>query len=95
MSQNGTGKKSKRNRPGQTTKPIDNFKDDPLNLKKDNKVKFQMGKDPIEEGVIKGFREHIKPGGRCKNIGDQIAEIVRDNGTSCFRFRQEIISKLP
>lgn len=78
---------------GDTTKHIDNFRNDPKGYKIGDTVLFRIEDGPPERGEIIDMIEHLKTGGRGKTVGDQFAEIKRDNGPNCYIFKHEILKR--
>lgn len=79
---------------GDTTKHIENFRNDPKGYKVGDIVRFKIEDGPPETGEIIAMIEHLKTGGRGKMVGDQLAEIKRNNSSNCYIFKDEIITRL-
>lgn len=77
-----------------TTKSIKYFRNDRKGYTVGDMVRFKNEDGTPDYGEIINMIEHLKTGGRGQMVGDQFAEIKRDNGTTCHRFKDEIISRL-
>jgi hypothetical protein len=78
---------------GDTTRHIDGFRNDPKSYKIGDTVRFKNEDGTSEIGEIIEMIEHLKTGGRGRMVGDQFAEIKRSNGTTCHKFKHEIIKR--
>lgn len=84
-----------RNKPGETTKTIPGFTNDPLGLKIGNRIKFRIEEKDEQEGEIQIFKEHRIPAKRAKKEGDQLAKVTVEGAKRpVYVFQKEIIAKL-